>query len=166
MESIGTVSGDFTLETWVNWATVPPGNGSGNERQIIGQHDWPESAGTGNWWALLGTNDGARFYINEAGSTNVVSATTATWTADTWYHLAVVRSGSTITIYRNGVSIGTGTSSKSIIVDNSEPLTIGADDGANATVSNAYFDDLRISKTARYVSDFSAALPSAAFPNQ
>jgi hypothetical protein len=152
--NIGSISGDFTFECWINWVTAPSGNSSGNERQIIGQHSWPESS-SGNWWAILGVNVGLYAYFAGGGSYDLISSSSFTWNVGAWYHVAVVRSGSTVTIYINGISVGSGTSTKTLCADNVRPLTIGADNDGSHNASNAYISNMRLVKgTAVYTSAF------------
>jgi hypothetical protein len=152
--NIGSISGDFTIECWINWITAPPGNASGNERQIIGQHSWPEST-SGNWWAILGVNVGVYAYFAGGGSYDLIGSSSFTWNVGSWYHVAVVRSGSTVTIYVNGIAVGSGTSTKTLCADNVRPLTIGADNDGSHNASNAYISNMRLVKgTAVYTSAF------------
>ena len=63
-------------------------------------------------------------------------------TSGVWTHLAVVRDGSNFTLYRNGVSVSTATSTASI-VDNS--YTFGGYIGTSGTTSiNGYLSNFRI----------------------
>ena len=101
------------------------------------------------------------FYINQniirVGyfGTDIAASSALTWTTGQWYHVAVVRNGSTWTIYRDGTSVATGTNS----------ITLGTDTGYIIGENlNAYFDEYRISKLARYTANFTA--PTAAFPIQ
>jgi hypothetical protein len=95
-----TLSGDFTIEAWVFLPSVSTG------QAIIGIGDSAVSGG----FIFHTTNTGAlRIFGNNAqillGSGSV--------SANTWAHVAWVRSGTTNTIYLNGVSQGTATNSTS-----------------------------------------------------
>jgi hypothetical protein len=79
---------------------------------------------------------------------------------DTWNHIALVKHAGVLTLYHNGVSVGTSTvipsgfisgASIGCLTDNTECLT-------------GYEDELRISNIARYTSNFT--VPTAAFPAQ
>jgi len=77
---------------------------------------------------------------------------------DTWSHLAIVRNGTTLTVYINGVYTGAVTCTRDF-TDNS--LKIGMGTWANSYFFG-YIDDLRITKgVARYTSNFT--VPDAAF---
>jgi hypothetical protein len=69
---------------------------------------------------------------------------------DVWYHLAIVRSGSTITVYKNGQDKGTITDKN---FDNGVGLQIGAD-GVGTNLVNGFLKNVRITKSALYSSDF------------
>jgi len=81
-----------------------------------------------------------------------------------WTHCAWVRNGSTITFYRDGTSITSATIGTNTINNGTtNPMCVGgANNGGNQL--NGYIDDLRITKYARYTSNFTA--PAAAFPLQ
>jgi hypothetical protein len=88
------------------------------------------------------------------GSTNI--------TTNTWYHLAYVNTGSTLTGYLNGVSQGTLAVSFNQAATN---VVIGARYTGSTEYVTGYIDDLRITKGyARYTSNFTP--PTAAFPDR
>lgn len=75
---------------------------------------------------------------------------------NTWYHVAVVRNGATITVYLNGVSIGTYslTASGTSLMTTYTLNQIGVYN-TNNYYFNGYLDDLRITKDiARYTANF------------
>jgi hypothetical protein len=79
-------------------------------------------------------------------------------TFNTWNHIAVSRSGSTIKAFINGSQVFSGTNTISYVAG---PLQIGLSGFGSIT---GYIDDLRISKVARYTSNFTA--PTAPFPDR
>jgi hypothetical protein len=77
-----------------------------------------------------------------------------------WVHIALVRVGTTVTLYKNGVGGTTATSSQNFISQN---VFVGADDSAGSGTLNGYINDVRITNgVARYTSNFTP--PTAAFP--
>jgi len=102
------------------------------------------------------------FFLN---GTNTVFATSSDAYADNeWTHIAVVRNGSTVTIYSNGTSVGSTTFSGSI-ASPSTPLMIGGILAGQSWDTTKYFtgyiDDVRITKgVARTIT-----VPTAAFPD-
>lgn len=79
----------------------------------------------------------------------------------TWYHVAFVRSGTTVTAYLDGTAGTSGTSSQTFNFSATE-TRIGR---SYSGYVNAYIDELRVTKgVARYTAAFTA--PTLAFPNQ
>jgi hypothetical protein len=146
-------SGDFTIEGWLYL------NATGATKGIVSQFN---SNGTGPGWTLyIKTTNVLEFY---GGSGTVTVTGTAAIAATTWTHFAVVRSGSTITIYVNGTAGGTATNS-SFSDDTSALVYVGGRADSASLALNGYIDDLRITKGyARYTSNFS--VPTSPFPTQ
>jgi hypothetical protein len=94
----------YTIEAWVYW-TASAGN-----RDVWtwgGKQTGGPSSYYQLYWATIGN-----VLKWEQGSTTaplITVTTSLTPTLNTWYHIAIVRSGSSITVYANGQSIGTGT---------------------------------------------------------
>lgn len=109
---------------------------------------------------------------NGAGSTSIYVGNGSGWTAapaiasssplplDTWSHIALVKNAGVLSLYHNGVRVGTSSAIPSgftggatigMLTDGSERLT-------------GKLDELRVSDVARYTSNFTP--PPAAFPNQ
>ena len=76
-----------------------------------------------------------------------------------WQHIALVRNSGTITIYLNGISIG---STSTVYNYTSQKFMIGATTALTNFIKG-YIDDFRISKTARYTSNFTP--PTEPFPD-
>lgn len=94
-------SGDFTIEMWVNPSSHPS-----ETLPISRVYD-----GSGNYsFAAYFTSGTVKFLYN--GLTTISTSTVLS--LYTWSHIAYVRSGTTLTIYVNGVSAGSGTISGSI----------------------------------------------------
>jgi len=79
----------------------------------------------------------------------------------TWYHFAIVRSGTALTLYRDGEVAGTGTKAGTIS-GYSLGLLIGSysHDSSGTYDFNGYIEEVRISHSARWTSDFSGSLPT------
>jgi len=130
-------SGDFTIECWYNVPTFAAGN---------------------NYLFDLGSN-GTRvqFYNNQVyfspgGSNSAVAAAGVGMTTGTWHHLAMVRSGSTVTGYINGVSVATMTYSASMT---DTRCTLGDFGGGAGFGLSGNISNFRIVKgTAVYTSAF------------
>ena len=97
-----------------------------------------------------------QLYYRSASSNLAIydtSAKTYSWTptGSTWYHIALVRSGSSVELFVDGVSKGTQTSSATISGD----LIIGGYAGATDPM-NGYISNIRVSDNVRYSSNFTA----------
>lgn len=103
--------------------------------------------------------------INLTVATNSSGTTTATRTGSTvittsaWHHFAVVFTGTVYILYADGVRVG-NTFGSSFNCGSLLPTLRFAGGGANAI--QGYFDDFRISKTARYTAS-TYTQPSAGF---
>jgi len=133
--------------------------------------------GTGNftiefWLYYTGGNGYKFFFVNYSGAGNYIgyglqSGTLTPWvwnnadvlvassniTTNTWQHHAVVRNGSTLTIYLNGTSIGSTT--WSVDIGSTKPMYIGWNSGDNTQTTQGYISNFRAVKgTAVYTSAF------------
>ena len=104
-------SGDFTIEYW--WY---PNNITSYQNPIDKGY-----SGSGAFLLQTGNGDG-RILVIASGSIVITSSTAVTVNA--WNHMAVVRSGTTLTLYQNGVSVGSATNSTNF--NSTAPLGIGA----------------------------------------
>ncbi|MDP6772395.1 MAG: LamG domain-containing protein, partial [Anaerolineales bacterium] len=142
---------DFTLDFWMYPTDRTPGDAimscqaSGKQTfEINFINDSPPLIRYAAW-------DGGAW-------TNVDSAEVG---ADAWHHYAIVRSNGYFTTYVDGVP-GTAVADPGDLI--SEPgatFNIGA--SYYGTAYEGYIDEVRLSDTARWTSDFSASLPSSAY---
>lgn len=83
-------------------------------------------------------------------------------TVNIWYHLAVVRNGSNLDVYLDGVKRGTTYNiGSNTLYNSSAVLSIGIDNAGSGTsfFAGVFIDELRISKgAARYSSNFTPAV--------
>jgi hypothetical protein len=143
---------DFTIEWWQYWASNVSGYGT------IYDNNYTTSPNL-----LIQTNDPGnvnqyKVFMDGFSTTLIESSAAST---GQWYHYALVRNGSTITMYRNGTSTGSVTLSGSI-GSSAGTKGIGAASNGNYPMSESYIQDFRITKgLARYTSNFTA--PTAEF---
>lgn len=149
------LSGDFTIECWLYYTAH--GSYGGVVSFANSNTANPPTSG----WALVFYSTTDKLYF-ETG-TGFSLQTTNTIPSGQWNHVAVVRAGSTITHYLNGTANGSGTSSATFTPLSTDNFVIGVDRGLAGTMTG-YIDDLRITKYARYTSNFTA--PTTAFPLQ
>lgn len=144
--ALGT--GDFTIEFWFKTAS------SVQYAQFIGN----ESPG----YSLLINNSSSTAGDIALYNGSLVCATSGTdYGDDMWHHLALTRSGTSITIWIDGASKATATSNASF---SGQTNYIGRNNAFSPRNFVGYIDDLRITKgLARYTGTFSA--PANQFPN-
>lgn len=131
-------SGDYTVEMWLMFCSTG-GNGMPITRnRNTGAGDWElDFTGSAITW---GTNGSLVFNISYTVRTMV------------WYHFAVVRSGTTVKMYINGIEIASTTNSHNI-TGSSADLDIGADALMNWGF-HGWLKELRVSNSARYTATF------------
>ena len=96
----------------------------------------------------LSANNSSTYFINSDGGTTLAN--------DVWYHLALVKNGTSYKLYLNGTSDLSATSSSNIDTGG-YPWFLGTISGAESTYSSdGYMDEVRISKFARYTANFTA----------
>ena len=134
-------TGDFTVECWLYLNAVSStggifasGNASGGAPGVIVSQD--------QWW--LGNSSSPFDTIVSGGSI---------FTIGQWQHVAVVRSGSTVTGYVDGSSVGSVSSSRDLT---SETIVLAQRYANNFNfASNCYIQDFRATTgLARYTSNF------------
>jgi hypothetical protein len=138
-------TGDFTVETWVNFNTVASDQG------LFG------GSTTNAWEIRWRTSTGLNL-----GRLNTAFDSTWAWSpsANVWYHVAVTRNGANTRAFINGTQIGS-TSTNSNTYNAGALFYIGLTDTSNNPL-NGYMDDIRITKgVARYTSNFTP--PDAPF---
>lgn len=122
-----------------------------------------------NWnVAVIGGKLRAEFSDQNTGGPGTIRLSllsAMTLSTGVWHHVAVVRSGSNVKIYLNGVQDATGTLSANPAAAAVGSVFIGYEQGQGSTYYlKGWIDDLRITKgVARYTADFTP--PTAAFPS-
>ena len=148
-------TGNFTIEAWVYPTAF--------SNQAAGIFGYGLSGGYTDWVLELDTSGNALWVDNEAGRFYASTGLSL----NTWTHIAVVRTNSAITLYYNGVSVGTSATISNIYGNNaSAKLNVGTgpqNPGGRQFIG--YMDELRITKgVARYTTTFTPA--TKAFSNK
>ena len=139
--SIGPDQGSFTIECWIYR--------SGTQTQMVpfgAYNSWVrwETHVDGDWNLMLGW-DGTERHVG------------GTWSVDTWYHIALVgESGGEFRFYVDGVLKHTGTKDTSMNWHNGFSIgdVYNKQGGSSNYAFEGYIDELRISDSVRYVSNF------------
>lgn len=150
-------SGDFTLELFFRTSQTT------SYTCLVGRDNGAFTSGA---YAILLNGPGSGYIQlwNASYSTSSVhlSSSTGGYNDDSWHHLAISRSGSTVKMFVDGVEKASSTWAGAIAARTLD-LVVG-DDPGYSRYFNGYIDDLRITKgVARYTADFT--VPSAAFPD-
>ena len=135
--SAGTQAGDFTAEGWF----YPTNVTGAHALWTFGQ------ASAGRYTVQL---NGTALLTNLFG--DGVTNYTSNVSINAWTHIAVVRSGTTVSIYINGTASAT-TDTQSGTIGNSGNLSIGADDSGSALFAGR-ISNFRIVSSAVYTANF------------
>jgi hypothetical protein len=141
-------TGDFTIECWIYSSDVS----FATQRGFLQTSDTVGGLKTSFTTGILigaGSPVNGALFATVAG-TNVGSST-AVITTNTWYHIALVRNSGTSTLYVNGTSVGSATTTGNC---SGTYLAIGGYYNTSY-LYQGYIDELRITKgIARYTSNF------------
>ena len=134
--------GDFTIECWYYQLATK------NYGSIFST---TTTYSTANSLRISTGNNNNTFEVASGGS-GIFSSSTA-FTPNSWINIVLVRSGTTITLYQNGVSVGSATNSQSFV---SDTFIIGDVQGSGAPYAlNGYISNFRVVKgTAVYTTAF------------
>jgi len=164
-------SGDFTFEAWIYL--------TGYSAAYQGQYYVAEiickdsgSTGRGFTFYVLGTSTSwtnLRVGLFSSNTNLLVTSATTSFNLNTWYHVAGVRNGTSLRLYKNGVDVGGGTNATTV-QNTTTAVTVGSENPYFIATGNAYYfpgyiDDLRVTKgVARYTSNFTP--PTAPLPDE
>jgi len=151
------LAGDFTVECWINPSKLPTANGTGAPL-------YPRIFSFGTYNAA--NSIGLELNSNDPGKVNAITvwyAGSQYYSANSlvavgnWYHCAMVRSGTVITIYLNGTSVLTITGATAA-VNTSQALYIASLQSYESNTDacfKGYISNLRVVKgTAVYTTTF------------
>jgi hypothetical protein len=147
-------SENLTMETWIYMTASPS-----TLRMLLSDLN-ASNANQSTYWTITDTGMSAQFGTTAGTSANG----TFSFSANTWYHIALVRNSNVVSMYVNGTSISVANSSQSAsFLTNSSILYVGRWGGSPTYEYIGYIDDLRITKGyARYTANFTP--PTQAFP--
>jgi hypothetical protein len=146
-------SGDFTIEFWIYFNT-----GAVASRILMDYRP----LGTEGLYPTLFTDASSQltYYTNSAN--RIVGGTLS---ATSWTHIALCRASGSTRLFINGTQSGsTYTDANNYLSATDRPFVGMSSRTANDGMFSGYIDDLRITRFARYTSNFTA--PTAAFPLQ
>ena len=156
--AFGMGTGDFCVEAWVY---VTSNSSKFNTLVSLGTYE------SGILWRLGGTSGISSDWLYINGTAHNYGSSSNAVSANTWTHVALSRSGGTVSVYIGGTRIYTASSAGN--AGSSQQLYVGA--AAHApTESTGYFsgyiDELRITKNSdRGYTGSTITVPTAAFPD-
>lgn len=134
---------NFTIECWVYF------------NSSVNQYYFGQIQSSGGNRSFCHAVIGGKYYFEVNASIPYVIQSANNVTLNEWTHLAAVRNGNTITLYRNGTSIGS-VSVTGVTVNNSSLLVgVGGAGSYNTEPLNGYISNARlVNGTAIYTSNF------------
>jgi len=145
------LSGDFTVEFFVRHTNVA----AAQKYITLGP-----SGGAISTLMLIDVSTNFRLFID--GSSRLLGSAGGP-TINTWYHIAVVRNGTSIKYFLDGNEELNYTQSTPKDYSLNYTYPIGINQGLTIQSLYGYLDEFRISTVARYTSNFTP--PTAPFPN-
>jgi len=137
-------TGDYTVEFWVYFNGTPS-----NNTHFAGQGT--DSAA--NFAFFFRCDSGGNFSAGTSNGSTQRLITSSTDMTNAWHHVALVKNGTSMKLYIEGTSEGTPVTHSDIVQNVSYPFEFGGGNNSNSHV-NAWFDEIRISKVARYTGNF------------
>jgi hypothetical protein len=139
------ISGDFTLEFAFKADTTS------NDGVVI--HNYTSWA-AGAFTMYFSSTGNLKLSINSMTDINTSVST------NTWTHIAVVRSGTSVTVYKDGNSVSSQTYTGTLF-ENQQNLYMGTFGDGLGDNYDGFLDEVRLSDTARYTSNFT--IPGSQF---
>jgi hypothetical protein len=97
-------------------------------------------------------------------SSHVINGGSTAFSTNTWYHIALTRSGNNWTFWRDGTSYRTATDSRSWGSVTSAGITLGGGSAGGSVELNGHMDEVRITRgVCRYTAPFTP--PTEEFPD-
>lgn len=134
-------SSDFCIECWI-YPTAMPASGD-VARFMTKNTAWPSSF---EWVFTIGSTGALAVEYYTTTTLNITSSAGLISANSGWYHIALCRSSSTISLFCNGTRIGTASISSSI-ASTTSPVAIGRDlESGYTRYFTGYIADARIVK--------------------
>jgi hypothetical protein len=136
--SIGSYSSNFTVECWINSADVGP---------------VPWCLGSFNLSSGMLIQLSTTVIDVYTSGSPIASFSTSAWTKNTWNHVALVRNSGTITVYVNGISVGTVSHSATL---SGSFYVFGQNYAGSVSAGGGktYLSNVRVTNTAVYTGSF------------
>jgi len=126
-------TGDFTIEAWVNHT------GTSSRNSTIYSHGNASSYGSD--YFNLQANSSGEYQLFWGSNTASITASKSVPLVQ-WAHIALVRSGSTVTLYQDGESVGSATISGAVPTAGSNRSFIGSRAPTQSSNSNCFYGSI------------------------
>jgi len=150
-DALNLSSGDWTIEYWIYCTALTAGN------QVIFNKDGQTSVSYPQYTMSITSAGVLQAQLGNGNGTNptVTTYTGSAIAVGAWNHVALVKTGTTIKIFQNGIQTHSSTQGIAM-TDGPRPLNIGFETGSAATAYfNGYISNFRIIKgTALYTVPF------------
>ena len=146
-------TGDFTWEGYFygsDWT-----GGSSNDDQYVVNHE-PTAGDDGS--GLFVDGGQSYYYSNKASSRFIITGPILE--NERWYHIAAVRASGTLTMYVNGISVGSASYSDTY---SDAIFTLGRNENNNKNQFRGFISNFRVLNSALYTSNFTP--PAAPLTN-
>ena len=145
-------AGDFTVDAWIYGTDAAQNEQTIFAKDFATDYGWifNFATGSGNGYDQIGF-----LYSTNGSSWASTTRFTSGVTANTWHHIAAVRSGTTITVYVDGTSVGSLTGVGTFNADGAAFLVGAYQSGSVSGDFDGYIDEVRVTKgTALWLSAF------------
>ena len=145
-------TGDMTWEMFVKFDILD------------GDHCLFSKYGSGSEYQFYYSNGSSEWRLSYHATTNAWSDSSIS--TGTWYHIALVKDGTTVYLFKDGTSLGTNTMTYNTS-QTGRPFILGTSfNGSNSALYQlkGKLDEVRVTKLARYTSNFTA--PTKSFANR
>ena len=141
---------NFTVECWV----YPTSAGAGFGNYIYGDVNAAGQNTTGSLQAVFDSSRNFKSYVILSNVLNTIADSTVR-SLNTWYHYALVRNGTDISMYIDGTKVGTSLTTSTAVDSTTIRFAVGGPGEYAGLQFQGYIQDFRISKgLARYTSNF------------
>lgn len=153
-------SGAFTFEMFVRFNALPT---AGNTATFLRKGRAADSD-LSYVFSLVNTAGVYTLVLDTSTSGLAITTTISkTWTTplvNTWYHVAVCRTGSTVRIFVDGIQVSTNGTNAETFFNGTGVLSLGASVTSAAAPLNGWLDEVRLTAAARYITNFSVPVTS------
>lgn len=143
-------NGDFTIDFWTRRATT------GAQIYLFGQTGAAIVLSSASIYAYFQSDNRIFVSVSDGSSFYGISATNAIAETTTWHHIAIVRSGTTLYLFIDGINNGTAaTLGSAALNDSPNRFAIGRAGEFTSSPYTGWIDEFRISKgIARWTANF------------